>query len=336
MRLRKSVRIKENTLLLKYMMDWYMKGRKILNIVTIPYTNIKFFCHVIEEVLSNNGKVLYVWGKKEVNSKIVRLLRENNKNLSVDYYRRNIEKDLTFIDFSHADNIKGHFDLIIVDDISTFSEMNREQLNLFLDKLKEKAKKIVIASIEKISRGEVLEIIDLDNKKPFIEPRFIFTRVDLKVDIPFSLYEYLKWFNKLERNVFIIAPPKEDVVNLNMYYNGQLKKSNITTQLIKEPQDINRIVNRVSMGYKGNFVITNIIGDYLSSIKNLSVIVLFNEENSFIYKKIVYLCANIYKSNNQLGELIIVSNELNEEMEKVKNISRRFNELVWEKGVFTI
>ena len=86
---------------------------------------------------------------------------------------------------------------------------------------------------------------------------------------------------------------------------------------------------------KAIFVITNNFKSY-SDLKgiNINIIVLMCDYSIFTYKKLVFLCAEAGKnSNKSLGEIILVSKTLTEDMELAKNTTRNYNKEIWEKGL---
>ena len=55
-----------------------------------------------------------------------------------------------------------------------------------------------------------------------VEPRLIMTRINLNSDIPYVLYEYIKWFKNNKKNVITYVPNKEDINKVYDYYDNKI------------------------------------------------------------------------------------------------------------------
>lgn len=67
------------------------------------------------------------------------------------------------------------------------------------------------------------------------------------------------------------------------------------------------------------------MGDYINSIEDVNILILFGDDASYTYKQIVYLCGCIYVKSDILPEVLLVSRETSVEMDKSRNIIREFN-----------
>ena len=75
-----------------------------------------------------------------------------------------------------------------------------------------KSTKLIVYSIESIlnNKREIFLPVK-DNRIPIMEPRTILTRIDINKDIPFVIYEYLKWSINSDRKVIICVPDEEKI-----------------------------------------------------------------------------------------------------------------------------
>jgi hypothetical protein len=183
---------------LKYAYDkidyWYKKNIKFLTIITVPFNTSCVFSEIIGTSVRNNEKVLYVWGKSEQNKELINKLRDMNLKLTHSYIKNGIsDTDLTFIHYDNLNKIEEKYDLVIFDDITYFSNLNSISVKEKLEFCENLGRRILVYSIEKLALiGAKFELAAYNYKKPFVEPRILTTRIDLNVDIPYTLYDYLK------------------------------------------------------------------------------------------------------------------------------------------------
>lgn len=327
---------------LKYAVEkidyWYKKNIKNLTIVTVPFNTSCIFSNIID-VLSKNGcRILYVWGKSKENRELVTAIREFNSEITHSY----IEKDastyqLSFINYKKLEYIRGEYDLVIFDDITNFSHLNTLKLREYLEMCNQIGKRVILYSIEKIALiGEKFELAAYNYKLPFTEPRIISTRIDLNKDIPYSLYDYLKWFRDSNNKVAIYVPNKEKVKISFDYFENKLKLPKVKILKVVSDDELKRC-NRVSK-YKDKaiFIITNRFEELMESCYVDNIVVLFSDDDKFNYKSILYMCGQIRNINYNSPEILLVSNNISEDMDKAKDMAREFNKKVWEKRLLTL
>ena len=101
---------------------------------------------------------------------------------------------------------------------------NRNQIIEVLEHLFLYCNKLIIYSIEKLTpSGEVLDVLALNRKQPFVEPRYITTRVNLEEEIPYRVYEYIEWFKKNCEKAIILLPNEKKVNKIYENFNFLLK-----------------------------------------------------------------------------------------------------------------
>ena len=74
------------------------------------------------------------------------------------------------------------------------------------------------------------------------------------------------------------------------------------------------------------------MGEYIKNIDDVNVILLFADDIYYSYKKIIYTCGAIESKSDLPSEVIMVSKEVSEEMDKARSITRMFNRKLWEKN----
>lgn len=320
---------KELSNTIKRVNNWYSKKSKVLSIKTRPYNTFKIFIGVISKVLNNNGKILYVWCCKN-REHIKRKQYQFNKSVLEPLEKDNIINNIKFISISDIYRENEEYDLVIFDDISIFSKESIENIRDSIEDVYWKVKKIIIYSYETIFPiGEKLDLVYLVEQKPMIEPRVLNTRIRLEEDIPLALFEYFKWFKENGRKVLIIVP-SEDKLNkvYNQYYNS-LKDIRVIKYV--KGENIKFVLDIVNGTKDCVFVITNSIDQYISYVKDISVVMLFADDIYYNYKKIVYACGAINNTNEILSEVLLVSREVNENLDEARSIIRDFNRSLWEK-----
>ncbi len=322
---------------LKYAFDkidyWYKKNIRFLTIVTVPFNTSCVFSNIIGKICNDNYRVLYVWGKSGENKELISAIREKDSRITHCYIERgNSDKDLTFVYYNNLFKVEGKYDLIIFDDITSFSNLSSVNVRELLDVCIELGDRVILYSIEKMSLvGEKFELAAYNYKKPFVEPRILTTRIDLNTDIPFTLYDYLKWFKENKHKVAIYVPNKEKVNLVYDYFLNKLKISDVKVMKATRSDEI-KVCEKVSKYRdKAIFVITNKMEELLEYCNMDDAVVLFSDNERYTYKKILYICGQIRNMNLNLPEVLLVSNDESEDMEKAKNMARNFNKKVWEK-----
>lgn len=327
---------------LKYAFDkidyWYKKNIKFLTIITVPFNTSCVFSNIISKISQSNGKVLYVWGKNGEKKELINTIREFNSEITHSYIEKKASSSsLTFANYNNLGKITGQYDLVIFDDITYFSNLSSLNIRDILDSCSNLGERILIYNIEKTTLvGEKFELAAYNYKKPFVEPRVLTTRIDLNSDIPFTLYDYLKWFRENKHKVAICVPNREKLDIVYNYFVNKLKLLDV--RIIKASRnDEIKISEKVSkFKDKSIFIITNKIEELLEYCYVDDSVILFSDNERYNYKKLLYICGQIRNINPQLPEVLLVSNEVSEDMEKAKNMAREFNKKVWEKRLIEL
>ncbi|MGL5086077.1 MAG: hypothetical protein ACRC68_10260 [Clostridium sp.] len=315
--------------------QWYKKKSKMLTVTTSPYNTTLIFSSIISEIIRNEGKILYIWGNEFENKELTDNIKLKRENLTYGFLKSGKDNlDITFTSFINVVNIRGNYELCIIDDISAFSLMSNENIVELFEGMYLYNKRIILYSLERIvAMGEKLEISQMVCKTPFVEPRIITTRINLEEDIPYALYDYLKWFKSNKRRVVIYVPSIDKIKRVYDKYSQILKSDEVKVITLSRGESTKALEKAVNMKDRAIFIVTNNYGQYLSNIKNLDVVVLFADSSFYSYKKILYLCAEAGKDNERTGEVLMVSKEISNDMDVAKTMSRDFNKKIWEKGL---
>lgn len=312
---------------------WYKKSIKFLTIITVPFNTSCVFSNIINNIAQTNGRILYVWGKNGENRELVNILREINSKITHSYIEKGTSAtNLTFIQYNNLENINEQYDLVIFDDITCFSNLNSAHIRDMLDVCANLGERVLLYSIEKMALiGEKFELAAYNYNKPFVEPRILTTRIDLSVDIPFTLYDYLRWFKENNHKVVIYLPNKEKLNSVYDYFLNKLKLSGVKIIKVSRDDEIKRCEKVSKHKDKAIFILTNKIEELLEYCYMDDAVIMFSDNERYNYKKILYICGQIRNINSKLPEVLLVSNDVSEDMDKAKSMARDFNKKVWEK-----
>ncbi|MDI9219056.1 hypothetical protein [Clostridium tertium] len=334
---KKLINLKEFNNCTSKINKWYNKQSKILTVITSPYNSTFIFLPLIKSILEQNKKVLYVWAGTDFNKEIIEDLKNSNYKFKYSYIEENEgNDDLVFVNFKNINKINNCYELCIIDDISIYSVISKEEFRQSVEYLYLCSKRIIIFSIEKVvNMGRLISVSDLTRDKPFVEPRIIVTRVKLDEDMPYTLYDYLMWFKNDNRKVIIYVPNEEKINKLFDYYTQELKIKDVKIIKFFRGENLRKIDPLYKLKNKSVFVITNNIREYKIDSENIDIVALFSDEIFYSYKKIIYFCAEVGKNikGNKIGEVILVGKEISEDMDLAKEITRGYNKEIWEKGL---
>lgn len=327
---------------LKYAVEkidyWYKKNIRNLTIITVPFNTSCIFSDIINDLSKKGCRILYVWGKSKENRELVTTIREFNSEITHCYSEDKRSKcQLTFIHYNNLEDIEDKYDLVIFDDITYFSNLDVNELRYYLNMCNVLGKRVILYSIEKIALiGEKFELAAYNYKLPFAEPRVLTTRIDLNKDIPYSLYDYLRWFKDNNNKVAIYVPDEEKVHMIFDYFENKLKLSKVKVLKVIKDEEIKRCERVSKYKDKAIFIITNRYEELIESCYVDNIVVLFSDFEKFNYKNILYMCGQIRNINYNSPEILLVSNSVSEDMDKAKDMAREFNKKVWEKRLLTL
>ena len=335
----KLINLKEFNNCTSKISKWYNKQSKILSIVTNPYNTSLIFLNIIKSLIKEKSKILYVWNGEGYNRELIESLKKDGLSFKYSYMEeKEVNDNLVFVNFKNIRNIKGCYDLCIIDDISKYSTFSKEEIREYIEYLYIYSKRIISYSIEKIiNMGTSFNISDLIRRKVFIEPRIITTRVKLDEDMPYTLYDYLMWFKSNNRKVIIYAPNEEKINKIFNYYTNELKIKDIKIIKFLKNNTVKDIEYIYKIKNKSVFIITNNIREYSKGESGIDIVVLFADESFYNYKKIIYFCADVGKNikNKNIGEVLLVGKDISEDMDLAKDMTRGYNKNIWERGLLS-
>lgn len=314
---------------------WYRDSSvNMLSIKTIPFNTSIIFTKAIFDVIEKKGKVLYLWGKDCEDKRLVEALKKREKSITSYYMEENEGVcDINFCNYKNIDKIKGMYDLTIYDDVSVFSTVDTKYLKSISKDVLKLSKKIIFYDIEHtIKKCQKMEFIPTENSEPFVEPRVLKTRINLNLDIPYILYEYLKWFAENKKKIIIYVPDEERIISVYEYYTKKLKMKRIKVIPLLDSEE--KIIKQsvLQSTNESTIIITNCIEVSLVNSHIGNAIVLFADDKRFTYKKLLFLCAEIGRINKELPEVLLVTKGETDNIETVRDITREYNKLKWEKN----
>lgn len=311
--------------------SWYSKKTKVLNIKTRPYNTSFVFSNIINKILNDGGKILYIWCNTEINNFYIHKQKFYN-TMFQESEEKNFNKNIDFATIDEIEKIKDEYDLVIVDDITKFSKVAVEAIRDAVEEIYWRAMKIIIYTCEVVFPiGDKLDLVYLIDANSMIEPRIINTRIRLDEDIPLILYEYLKWFKETKQRVLVVVPSEQKLNKVYNHYYHALKLEDIRVIRYIRGQSF-EFIRDIINGYSDSLcIVTNYIGSYIKDIEDLNIVVLFAEDILYSYKKFLYLCGALNVKMNVLPEVIFVSKEISNEMDMAKFMIRGFNKMLWEK-----
>lgn len=319
--------------------NWGLGKEKILNVILPPYSSSAIFLKTIMSCVLSGKRVLYITGEAEENIELLGLIKRYTEFRDYSYIRNGfipVNSLLVISNYRTAVKIKDKFDLVIYDDVRSFPEYNNYEIMDLTIKCVNDEGKLICCSIESIFKSQRDIILPVrDNKKPFPEPRYIITRIDIKKDIPFMVYDYLKFSLDNNRKVIIYVPGEDKVECVYNYlcnFKDSLAKN--IMYYIKGRSDEKVLNNFVKV--KKAVIVTDDYSDVYSDLRDIDVMVYFTDDERFNYKKLVYFCGKVGKSDPNRGEVIFLANVESEDMDRAKEITRSFNKEAWEMGLLNI
>ena len=311
--------------------NWYKRKSKSLTISTIPYNSTMIFQNIILDIIESGKKVLYLWNENSENTELLKRLKLEKKDLTHGYKKEDV--DINFINYNDCDNISEVYELAIIDDISIFSTLSKEEIRRKYDSIANNAKRVIIYSIETIiPTGEYFELPSMFSTGPFVEPRLMTTRIDLTKDIPYILYDYLKWFIDNEQKVVMYVPDEETLGVVCEYYANKLKLHGVKVTALPKFDTQKTLKDVLKLSNKAMLIITDRMEETFKDLAIGGAIVLFANNKNYNYRQFIYICGEIFKMNLKFPEVLLVGNEISYDMDEAKEIARNFNIKIWESN----
>ena len=283
---------------------------KAINIVFRPYDNLVILNDLIDDYLLKNKKILYI--KK-----------------FFDVFKFKYNEGVEYITFDTLYSINKFYDLIILDDVSFYSEKRDIEIIEYISFLMKRCSKIILCSFEYILKKEAsINLAGINNKKYFLEPRIIKSRLNFLNSMPKILYDYFQWFIKERRNVIIYTPNEiytSSIFNYYIYVFGASKNINIV-------KDSGFILNNIINKEKINIIITHNSMPNIDNIKEFDLIFYFCDEKIFDSKKIIFSCAKL-NSDKLVREVLLLCQKETYNVSQAKKIARSYNQIICQEEI---
>ncbi|WP_051986324.1 hypothetical protein [Clostridium amazonitimonense] len=322
-------------------MTWAKKGynKNYLNVISVPYNNSVKFLDIILNLISENKKVLYITNEDIKDIYLLKQIRKDTSFRNYCYFRGNCtnieEKLLVITNYENANLIEEKFFCVIYDDVSCYSDYGVGDIRNLMYKIK--AVKYITYSIESIlEKGEVIEIPIKKHNIPITEPRIITTKIDINKEIPYMIYDYMKWFVKSRRKVILYAPDRGKADTIYEYLLG-LREEISTNTIRYNDKETRKIQKLLRVKDEPLIIVMDSMNNFHMGVNNLDIVVYFADDERYNYKKLTYICGKVgMEGRFSNSEVIFLANNTTIEMEKAKSITRNFNKLAWERGLINI
>jgi late competence protein required for DNA uptake (superfamily II DNA/RNA helicase) len=305
--------------------SWSRSGKGKLDVVTLPNNGSDIFIKTILGTAAEGQNVLYITDEKD-NIKLVESIKRN--------YPETALSELAICSTGTAREIEETFDLVIYDEINSMPKYSDEEIIELVETRTRADGKCIIYSVKnKFSKREGILLPAGDRKVPMIEPREILTRIDMNKDIPFVVYDYIKWSIKSGRNVLIYLPDKVRAEKVYEYISRYCagKCSSVSCFLSGE-SDIKIVENFFKKDR--SVMVTNELEIPKGATPDTDIMVFFAGDKRFSAKVLTHLASRVVKmERHDLGEVVFLCSERKGSVEEAKDIIRRFNREAWELGL---
>lgn len=330
----------EEKKIIEAIMKWSKGNKRFLNIISIPYNSTEIFVDIIEKYLCENEKVLYITDEYRSQISIIESMKKHTDLKNYIYMKDNEEhgsSNFKICDFTTATGINENFNLVIYDDVSSFSHYDKHEILDALSRFSNNNNKIIAYSIEEVFKNVESILFPVKNSRvPMIEPRTILTRIDINKDIPFVVYDYLKWSINAGRKVVIFVPDEDKVKKVSHYIKQYCSNFLKNTICLSGNRFSKKLILKF-INIEDAVLVTNCLKEVAPYIKNFDIMVYFADNSNFTYKDFIYLCGSVIRNKKDLkGEVIFLANCETTNMEKAKYITRNFNKEAWNMGLLRV
>lgn len=322
-------------------LKWSFTKESFLSVISVPHNSTKSFIQIIQRYLTENKNVIYITNEELGDIDIIKNIEKYGRIANYTYVEQPenfTEYRLKICNFENALRLKEKFKLIIYDDINSFSKYNKYEVFDLINKLSFMDSKVVICSVENIFKHSSEIFMPVRRGIQIVEPRSIFTKLDMNKNVPFVIYEYLNWSMNIGKKTIIYVPNEQKVQNVYLYICKCCKNPgrNITPFFHEKS---NKILLKNFLYGVNDILITDSFNKDIYNIKKCDIMVYFADNLQFSYKKFIYLCRgrDIGRGENSLKEeVILLANLQSIHIEEAKNITRNFNRKAWKMGLLNI
>lgn len=316
--------------------SWSRSGKGRLDVVTLPDNGADIFIKTILGAAAEGQNVLYITDEKD-NIGIIESIKRNSDFRGYAYIRNYpgaALSGLTVCSTDTARDIAEAFDLVVYDEINSMPNYSdREIIELVESRTRSAGKRIIYSVNNKFSKMDGILLPVGDRKVPMIEPREILTRIDMSKDIPFVVYDYIKWSVNSGRNVLIYLPNKDKAEKAYTYISRYCAgKCSGVSCFLRGESDIKTMENF----FKKNrsVMVTDELELPKGKVPDTDIMVFFAGDKRFSGKVLTHLASRVVKADrHSMGEVIFLCSERSASVEEAKDIIRRFNREAWELGL---
>lgn len=314
---------------------WSRSHEKELNVITIPYNSPIIFAGLSLNYIKEGKRILYISDEKESQMEIISYFKSytNFRDYGANSFGSKKTK-FNIVRNEDLDRVKEKYDLVIFNDINSFSKYDAAYINNALLKYKKPEGKIISFCVEGVLKGAREIILPVsEDKLPLCEPRIITTRLDLNKEIPYTAFQYIKWCIEARRKIIIYTASKEEGDFIFNYLHKVYENIKISiVKYFKEDTD-ERKLSRFLLEKQG-ILISNVYDRLCLRLRDVDIIVYGADNDAFNYKELIYFCSKVGRGEeDKWGEVIFLSNIYTEEMEKAKDIARNFNKDAWNNNL---
>ena len=315
--------------------SWYETSQeKAINMKTVPYMGIEPVRDLVEKVLKENGRVLYITGEDKDRVLIVRAMRDRGiDSISVHQDLEINEKEsLVICDYLQALRVREEYDLVIYDDVNSFPIHKKPEMQHLIGFIFTKCRKVVAYSFELVFMGMDVIEVPMAGKSGFVsEPRVLETRLNLDEFVPTSVYEYLLWFVFEKKKVLFVTTNKKVKKKVARFL------TKIDESLESCIYDVDEIGTKTmrelcSDHTKSHIFITDNLDDYVDMETNFEIIIHGADASRYSYRELIFLCLRSGYYDEMNGEVLMICQNVTRDIEKTRDLARHYNKVLWDEG----
>ncbi|NCC78143.1 MAG: hypothetical protein EOM07_00885 [Clostridia bacterium] len=315
--------------------SWYETSQeKAINVKTVPYMGIEPVRDLVEKVLKENGRVLYITGEDKDRVLIVRAMRDLGiDSISVHQDLEINEKEsLVICDYLQALRVREEYDLVIYDDVNSFPIHKKPEMQHLIGFIFPKCRKVVAYSFELVFMGMDVIEVPMAGKSGFVsEPRVLETRLNLDEFVPTSVYEYLLWFVFEKKKVLFVTTNKKVKKKVARFL------AKIDESLESCIYDVDEIGTKTmrelcSDHTKSHIFITDNLEDYVDMETNFEIIIHGADASRYSYRELIFLCLRSGYYDEMNGEVLMICQNVTRDIEKTRDLARHYNKVLWDEG----
>lgn len=319
----------------RQLFQWYEESdQKSINVKTVPYMGIAPIQDLVNKILYDGGKVLYITG--EVKEKV--LISQYMKNrgfTSISLHQDfeiNEQEALVICDYFQALRVKEMYDLVIYDDVNSFPIHKKPEMQQLIGFIFSKCRKVIAYSFETVFMGMDVIEVPMAGRSGFVsEPRVIETRLNLDEFVPTSVYEYLLWFVFEKKKVLLLTSDKKVKRKVSRFLS---KVDEAMESCILDVDEIGtKTMKELCKDQEKPYIfITDDLDDYLDVETNFEIIIHGADSARYSYRELLFFCLRTGFYEEMNGEIIMLCQHTTRDMERTRELTRHFNKILWEEG----